>query len=86
MNGHVAKKGARYYVVLEMGVDPVTGKRRRKWHSGYDRKKDATDALHELVTDIRKGSYVEPSKESFGEYLTHWLPSIKGTVRATTWE
>ena len=86
MNGHVTKKGAKYYVVLEMGVDPETGRRRRKWHSGYDRKKDATDALHELVTDVRKGAYVEPSKETFGEYLTRWLPTIRETVRANTFE
>lgn len=86
MNGHVTKKGARYYVVLEMAPDPVTGKRRRKWHSGYDRKKDANDALHELVTDVHKGTYVEPTKETFGEFLKRWLPSIKETVRANTWE
>ncbi len=86
MNGHVAKKGTKYYVVLEMGVDPETGKRKRKWHSGYDRKKDATEALHGLVTDVKKGSYVEPSKETFGQYLTRWLPTIKETVRANTWE
>ncbi len=86
MNGHVAKKGQKYYVVLEMGNDPVTGKRRRKWHSGYRLKKEATDALHELVTDVRKGSYVEPSKETFEQYLTRWLPTIRETVRANTYE
>jgi integrase len=86
MNGHISKKGGRYYVVLELGVDPATGKRRRKWHSGYKRKKDATDALHELVTDVRKGAYVEPTKETFGEYLARWLPTIRSTVRPNTYE
>jgi integrase len=118
MNGHVAKKGDRYYVVLELEerpyrrcptprcrggqwtakqgemacekcgaeLSPVTPTRHRKWHSGYDRKKDATEALHQLVTDVRKGSYVEPSKETFGEYLERWLPTIKETVRANTYE
>jgi integrase len=86
MNGHVTKKGAKYYVVLEMGVDPITGKRRRKWHSGYRLKKEAVDALHELVTDVHKGAYIEPTKETFGQYLERWLPAIRGTVRANTWE
>jgi integrase len=86
MNGHVAKKGARYYVVLELGTDPTTGARRRKWHSGYDRKKDAQQALAELVTDVHKGAYVEPTKETFGQYLERWLPAIRGTVRANTYE
>lgn len=86
MNGHVTKKGDRYYVVLELGVDPVTGKRRRKWHSGYDRKKDATQELSRLVTQVHEGTYVEPTRETFGEYLTRWLPTIKTTVRANTFE
>ena len=86
MNGHISKKGQRYYVVLELGTDPITGARRRKWHSGYDRKKDATQALNSLVTDLHKGQYLEPSKDTFGEYLTRWLPTIRETVRANTWE
>ena len=35
---------------------------------------------------MRKGAYVEPSKETFGEYLARWLPTIKETVRANTYE
>src|SRR5664280_668601 len=86
MNGHVTKKGDRYYVVLEMAPDPETGKRRRKWHSGYRLKKEATQALAELVTDVHKGAYVEPTKETFGQYLERWLPTIRETVRANTYE
>jgi integrase len=86
MNGHVAKKGTKYYVVLELGVDPVTGRRRRKWHSGFDKKADAKAELAKLVTDVHQGSYVAPTKETFGEYLRRWLPTIRSTVRANTFE
>ena len=86
MNGHVSKKGDRYYVVLELGVDPTTGKRRRKWHSGYRLKADARQALHDLVKQAHDGTYVEPTRETFGEYLTRWLPTIRTTIRANTWE
>lgn len=86
MSGHIAKKGTKYWVVLNLSPDPVTKKRRRKWDSSYDRKKDATVALAKLVTDVNQGKYVEPTKETFGVYLTRWLPTIRSTVRANTWE
>lgn len=86
MNGHIAKKGAKYYVVLELGVDPTTGRRRRKWHSGFDRKADAKAKLAELVDAGNKGLYVEPTRETFGDYLKRWLPTIQATVRPNTYE
>jgi hypothetical protein len=39
-----------------------------------------------LLDDGDKGTYVAPVKETFGEYLTRWLPTIKTTVRANTFE
>lgn len=32
MRGYTAKKGSRYYAVIYEGVDPATGKERRRWH------------------------------------------------------
>lgn len=38
------------------------------------------------MTQVHEGTYVEPTKETFGQYLTRWLPTIKSTVRANTYE
>jgi integrase len=90
MNGHIARKtspkGTRYYPVVELGADPITGKRVRQWHPGHALKKDATQALREILGSADKGMYVEPSKETFGQYLERWLPTIRSTVRANTFE
>jgi hypothetical protein len=40
VKGSVTKKGRRYYVIVE-DTDPETGDRKRRWHSGYDTKKEA---------------------------------------------
>ena len=32
MKGHVARKGDRYYAVIYEGLDPLTGRERRRWH------------------------------------------------------
>ena len=38
MKGYVAQKGDRYYAVVYEGLDPITGRERRRWHpAGSDR-------------------------------------------------
>jgi hypothetical protein len=32
MKGYVARKGDRYYAVIYEGLDPLTGRERRRWH------------------------------------------------------
>jgi integrase len=56
-----------------MRKDPVTGKRRQKWHSGYRNKRAAERALTELLTARDRGTYVEPSKQTLAEFATDWL-------------
>ncbi|MEH6891484.1 Arm DNA-binding domain-containing protein [Bacillus sp. JJ864] len=41
MRGHVTKKGKKWYIVVDTGVDPITGKRKQKWFSGYSKRKEA---------------------------------------------
>jgi integrase len=84
MRGSVVKRGAGYSVVVELDRDPVTGKRRQKWHSGYPTKRAAERALAEMVTSVHQGTYVEPSKQTLGEHLGGWLAAIEPTVRAAT--
>ena len=33
MQGYVVAKGDRFYVVIYEGVDPITGRERRRWHA-----------------------------------------------------
>jgi hypothetical protein len=35
MRGSIIKRGGGYTIVVELERDPVTGKRRQTWHSGY---------------------------------------------------
>ena len=49
MRGSVVRRGDGYTVVVELDRDPITNKRRQKWHSGYRTKRDAERALSELV-------------------------------------
>jgi integrase len=56
MRGSVVKRGDGYSVVVELDRDPITSKRRQKWHSGYRMKRDAERALSEIVAAVHAGT------------------------------
>ena len=75
MKGTVIRRGTRWAVVIDLGRDPISGRRTRKWHSGFDSKREAERARIEILSRIQRGLYVEPNKLRFGEYLlAEWLP------------
>lgn len=84
MRGSVVKRGNGYSIVVELERDPITGKRRQKWHSGFRTKRDAERALSDLVGSVHAGTYVEPTKQTLGEYIREWLVAVKPTIRPST--
>jgi len=49
VRGHVRKRGRTYSIVLDIGTDPATGKRRQQWRSGFRTKKEAEAELARLI-------------------------------------
>lgn len=86
MRGSVVKKGDRYYVKIELDPDPATGRRRQKWHSGYRTKREAERARVDLLSRFDRGEYVEPSQQTFAEFLEEWLRAIEPTLRPSTFD
>ncbi|HWL99081.1 MAG TPA: tyrosine-type recombinase/integrase [Nocardioidaceae bacterium] len=84
MRGSIVKRGKGYSVVVELDADPITGKRRQKWHSGYRTKRQAEDALSELVNGVKTGTYVAKTKQTLAGYVGEWLTAIEPTVRPAT--
>jgi integrase len=86
MRGSVIKKGNRWFVVIDAGRD-ATGKRVRKWHSGYGTRKEAERARTEILSRLDHGTYVEPNRQTFGDFLEReWLPAIRTRIRPSTWD
>lgn len=73
LRGHIRKRGNTYSIVVDLGKDPITGKRKQKWFSGYKRKKDAEKALSDIISKIENGQYFEAKNITLKEYLDHWL-------------
>ncbi len=85
MRGSVVKKNDHWYVVIE-DKDPATGRRKRRWHSGYRTKREAEAACNEMAVAMQRGEYLAPSKQTVGDFVEEWLDTIRATVRVSTLE
>jgi integrase len=87
MRGYVVKKGKSYYAVVYDGVDPGTGKEKRKWVSAGRRRSDAEKLVTDLVKRRNQGVSVATEKLTLGEYLTgRWLPIQESQIRKSTFD
>ena len=82
---YVVQRKDRFYVVDYDGLDPLTGKERRRWHP-VGSNRDEAEAIAVRLGAERDGS--PPAKggpTTFGEFLgATWLPQKRRTLRATT--
>lgn len=87
MRGYTAKKGKQYYAVVYEGIDPATGKERRRWTPGGPRRGDAERLLIDLVKRKNDGHGAPQGKTTLREYLTDkWLPLQQAQLRRSTFD
>jgi len=74
MRGHIKQrsKGA-WSIVIDIGKDPATGKRRQQWYTVKGTKREAESKMRELLDSKEKGTFVKPNKLTLGDWLNSWL-------------
>lgn len=95
MQGHIRKRThttksgketVNWYVVVDLGRDSG-GKRRQKWHGGFDTRKAAEVARIKIVGDLHCGIYTEPAKLTLREWVEdRWLPTMETRVKPSTFD
>lgn len=85
MRGHIRKRGVGYQIVVDIGRDPLTGKRKQKSVGGFKTKKEAEKALAEMIAKVEKGEYFEETNMTLEEYLNKWLEYTKYNVSENTY-
>src|SRR5215475_4262389 len=68
MKGHIRQRGRNWAIVLD-ARDPVTGQRKRRWHSFAGSKRQAQVRCAELVAELQSGTSVDPNKITVVEFL-----------------
>lgn len=64
----------RYRFVIDIGRDPVTGKRKQKTYT-FDRRREAQAELAKVLHEVNRRTFTVPVKTTVGEYLPEWLRS-----------
>src|SRR5262245_55980067 len=75
MKGHVRERGAGHWYAVIDRRDPKTGARKRKWHSlpGCTGKRQAQVECARLVSELKGGTYIDPSKLTLGQWIDQWI-------------
>src|SRR5215510_1522935 len=80
MKGHIRERSpGRWAIVLDVH-DSETGKRKRRWHSFQGTKRQAQIECSRLISQLATGGYVDPSRETVGEFLERWIEHMRGQV------
>lgn len=85
MKGHIYRRnctckkkkcscGAKWAFVVDIGIDPITGKRKQKSKSGFMTQQEAEAAANTLIYELNQGTYVEETDKTFSDFTKEWLP------------
>jgi hypothetical protein len=67
--------------VVDIGLDPATGKRRRRRGGGFATRRDAEAALREVLTKRDRGQLVQTTTMTVREFLVdQWLPAMRMSI------
>jgi integrase len=75
MKGYFRKRGSKWCFTVDIGRDEATGKRKQKSLSGFKTKKEAEQACNELINQLIKGDYIEPTEKTIKDYIVEFMDS-----------
>lgn len=85
MRGYVVERKGRFYAVIYEGLDPITGRERRRWHAaGTDRA--AAERSAALLADAADSRETTPGLTVARYLLQTWLPRKRVSLRPSTWD
>src|SRR6516165_2726727 len=86
MKGHIRERSPGHWAIVVEMRDPETGRRKRKWHSFSGSKRQAQIECARLISAVKVGTYIEPSKTTFTQFLDRWLDDVRTRVSPKTHE
>lgn len=76
----------RFQIRYTLGVDPLTGKRKRYSVSVEGKRQDAEKTLRGLLKTVDDNSFIEPTRKSTGQYLEEWINMMRSQISPKTHE
>src|SRR5262249_50804952 len=69
MKGHIRERSPGHWAIVLDRQDPMTGRRKRRWHSFRGTKREAQIRCAELVAELQSGALIDPNKITVAEFL-----------------
>jgi integrase len=80
MRGHLRERSPGHWAIVIDARDPQTGNRKRRWHSFAGNKREAQVECARLLTEIKSGTSVDPSRMTVAAFLERWIEHMEGQV------
>jgi integrase len=80
MKGHIRERSSGHWAIVIDVRDPQTGKRKRRWHSFAGTKRGAQVECARLLTELKAGTAIDPSRMTVAAFLERWIEHMQGQV------
>jgi hypothetical protein len=80
MKGHLRERSPGHWAIVIDVRDSQTGKRKRSWHSFAGTKRRVQVECARLLTELKAGTAVEPSRITLAAFFERWLEHMRGQV------
>ncbi|MDP8930528.1 MAG: Arm DNA-binding domain-containing protein [Actinomycetota bacterium] len=75
-----------WYYQVDIG-QTADGKRKRSNKGGFSTRREAEQAMRDVIAKVERGHIVEASKLTVAQFLRdEWLPSMQMSIEPTTWD
>jgi integrase len=86
VKGHIRERSPGHWAIVIDARDAQSGHRKRKWHSFRGTKREAQTECSRLITEMARGTYLEPSNTTVAAFLDHWLAHKRTQISPRTFE
>jgi hypothetical protein len=77
MKGHIRERSPGRWAIVLDHHDPITGRRKRRWHSSKGTKREAQIECAKLIAEQQSGGAIDPDKVTVAQFLdrfeTDWI-------------
>jgi hypothetical protein len=82
--GKKCKCGAKWGFLIDVGINPKTGRRKQKFKGGFNTKKEAELAAAQFLAELEAGQYVKEASVTFEDFAYQWLKMYEATGKVKT--
>jgi integrase len=79
MKGHIRQRSLGHWAIV-IDTRDSSGKRKRKWHSFVGTKRQAQVECANLISELKNGTALDPSRATLREFLARWLTHMETIV------